>query len=122
MAKSGHNIHGLSSIHRQLFALSDQGIHRENDGQMLLVQDADLRAERLRWEGGELERVHDDDLTVDREGWIQVAVRRPEFAVENERDHNAVRGGLVAVALDDWNERNEGPGAALVQMDVELTH
>jgi hypothetical protein len=24
--------------------------------------------------------------------------------------------------LDDQNERNEGPGAALIQMDIELTH
>jgi hypothetical protein len=59
-------------------------------------------AKSLGRECGELERVHDDDLTVDREGWIQVAVGRPEFGAEDER--------------------NGGPGAALVQMDFEPTH
>ena len=107
---------------RRLSALSDQGIHRSNDGQMVLIQSADLGAERLHRECGKLERVHDDDLTVDRERWIEVAVGGPEFGAEDERDHDAVRGGLIPVALDDQNEGNGGPGAALVQMDVELTH
>jgi len=108
--------------HRRLSTLSDQGIHRSNDGQMLLIQGVDLRAERLGRECGELERVHDDDLTVDREGWVQVAVRRPQFGAEDERNDDTVRGGFIAVALDDQNEGNGSPGAALVQMDVELTH
>ena len=42
--------------------------------------------------------------------------------MENERDHDAVRRGIVAVVLGDQNERTEGPGAAMVQMDVELTY
>jgi hypothetical protein len=42
--------------------------------------------------------------------------------VENERDHDAVRGGVEAVVFDDRNEGNGGPGAALVQVDVELTY
>ena len=89
---------------------------------MLLIQDADLRAERLGRECGELERVHDDGLTVDREGWVQVAVGRPEFGAEDEWNDDAVRGGFIAFALDDQNEGNGSPGAALVQMDVELNH
>jgi hypothetical protein len=68
LAKSGYNIRVSSSIYRQLSTQSDQGIHRPNDGELLLVQSANLQSERLRREGGELKGIHDDDLTADREG------------------------------------------------------